>query len=278
MLIDFRSYKYQVDKRRGNRTYWRCCTRSSTNCKATVIQVGDSFTPGRNEHVDASIPGSFEATTVRVNVIEQCMNDIFRSATEVVDDALTDMLENEYDGPCMAFVNPDHLARYGNRARQRLRPEDPTTLDFEYDKQFEGHDFMKADIRRKSQRHLLFATEECLSALSKAKTWYVNGTFKVVDKPFVQLFSIHALIKNDECAKQVPLVFCLMSSRRTKEYHAVFKELTNLLNERNLTCGLETIVCDFGKAKWKACREIFPSVKLLGFFFHWSQAVLRKIR
>jgi len=44
-------------------------------------------------------------------------------------------------------ANPDHLARYGNRARQRLRPNDPTSLEFDYDEEFEGHDFLKADIK-----------------------------------------------------------------------------------------------------------------------------------
>jgi len=144
--------------------------------------------PGKNAHLDSPVPGSFEAATVRANVIDQCVSDVFRSATEIVDDALTDVLAKDYAGPCTAFANPDHLARYGNRARQRLRPQDPTTLDFEYDNEFEGHDFLKSDIRRKTQRHLIFATEEGLSLLSKSKTWYVDGTFKVVHEPFTQLF------------------------------------------------------------------------------------------
>jgi len=29
---------------------------------------------------------------------------------------------------------------------------------------------------------------------------------------------------------------------------------------------------------WKACKEVFPDVNVFGCFFHWSQAVLRKLR
>ncbi|KAI0210721.1 hypothetical protein LSAT2_004466 [Lamellibrachia satsuma] len=40
--------------------------------------------------------------------------------------------------------------------------------------------------------------------------------FQVVKKPFVQLFSIHAFLREDDAMTQVPLVFILMSRRKTK--------------------------------------------------------------
>jgi hypothetical protein len=154
------------------------------------------------------------------------------------------------------------------------------TLDFDFDNEFEGHDFLKGDIRRKTDRHLIFATEEGLSLLAKSKTWYMDGTFKVVSKPFVQLFSIHAFVKGDteDSSKQVPLAFCLMSSRRSTDYRLIFRELLKLITDRQLTCKVETIVCDFEKATWRACRQVLPNVRILGCFFHWSQAVLRKLK
>ncbi len=54
--------------------------------------------------------------------------------------------------------------------------------------------------------------------LAKAKTWYMDGTFKVVNEPFKQLFTIHALFKNyNGNVKQVPLMFVLMIRRNTKD-------------------------------------------------------------
>jgi len=170
LLIDPENFRYHVDKRRGDRTYWRCCSRSKTACGATVTQVGDTYMPGRHRHLETPVSGSFEAATIRSNVITNCLSDIFRSANEIVDDAMHDVLDEQYKGPCESIANPSHLARYGNRARQRLRPHDPTSLDFKFDYDFEGHGFLKADVHRKSERHLVFATDEGLLLLVKAKT------------------------------------------------------------------------------------------------------------
>jgi len=195
ILVDKHGYKYHRDKVRENTTYWRCSTRSSTRCRATVIQHGEDFSRGRSGHIDAPLPGAYEAAVMRTVVVKNCLNDVFKSAHEIAENALNDVINSDYAGPVTAFVAPVFMARNGNRARQRYRPKDPTTLDFKVDEEFVGSDFYKGDVIRKKQRHLLFATSDALKILAKAKKWYIDGTFKVVKKPFKQLLSIHALVK-----------------------------------------------------------------------------------
>ena len=90
--------------------------------------------------------------------------------------------------------------------------------------------FFRADVKVKDQRHLIFATDAALSVLPHVKTIFMDGTFKVIRRPFVQLFSLHTFVKCDNNAKQVPLVFVLVSRRQAKDYRAVFKELRGLVN------------------------------------------------
>lgn len=75
------------------------------------------------------------------------------------------------------------------------------------------------DRRRRAPHHL--ATQIQLQHLQTATRWFMDGTFKIVRDPFMQLVSIHAFIHKSECVKQMPLAFILMS-RRTKADHTYF--------------------------------------------------------
>lgn len=116
---------------------------------------------------------------------------------------------------------PQHMARAANRLRQKLRPQDPKDLQFELEEECIPGRFLQSDVRVKEQRHLVFAKNEQLRILCQAKSWYVDGTFKLVRYPFKQLLTINAFVRSGDHAKQVPLVYVLMSGRKTKDYKKV---------------------------------------------------------
>ena len=129
--------------------------------------------------------------------------------------------------PCLPQV--DHLIRAANRLCQSKRPQDPKDLEFILQ---EGHlpaNFLQADVKMRSRRHLIFATAGKLKILSKAKQWYVDGTFKLCRKPFTQLFTINAFTRQDIFVKKAPLVYVLMSGRRKRDYKRVLNEILELL-------------------------------------------------
>ena len=116
------------------------------------------------------------------------------------------VLLNELNAGCPALSKPEHMARAANRLRQRLRPEDPKDLDFEIMEDCIPQGFFQAEVYVKERRQLIFATDEQLTILAKAKSWYLDGTFKLVRKPFQQLVTINAFVRPGDHAKQVPLV------------------------------------------------------------------------
>lgn len=117
-------------------------------------------------------------------------------------------------------------------------------------------------------------TDVQLDLLKSAKCWFADRFFKVVQKPFVQLWSIHAFIKQD--VKQVPLVCVLMSRRQKADYIGV---LNSLLELTGSNFPDEEVILDFEQAEWSAFRAVFfDRVQCRGCTFHWTQAVFRKLK
>jgi hypothetical protein len=108
--------------------------------------------------------------------------------------------------PITALPKPSHIARAANRLRQNLRPEDPEDLDFKLDEDCIPPNFLKDDVRASNKCHLIFATD--------AQLVHLDGTFKLVRKPFTRLFSVNAFVRSGDHLKQVPLAFVLMSGKK----------------------------------------------------------------
>ena len=123
--------------------------------------------------------------------------------------------------PCPALSKPMHLARAANRLRQSLRPDDPVDLDFELEEEHIPADFLRGDILVKNRRHIVLATDQQLACLARAKSWYIDGTFKLVRRPFTQLLTVNAFVRSGEFGKQIPLAFAIMSGKKKSDYKKV---------------------------------------------------------
>ena len=116
------------------------------------------------------------------------------------------------------LTKPHYIARAANKVCQRLRPEDREYLDFVLDDDALPENFLASDIEIRNKHHLVFAVEAQLELQAKAKTWYIDDTFKLVRRPFTQLLTINAFVRSGESCKQVSLIYVLMSSRKKKDY------------------------------------------------------------
>ena len=157
------------------------------------------------------------------------------------------LLEDLKDVPCPCLPKPENIARVANRHRQRLRPQDPTDLNFDVEEEHIPDGFLRGDIQVRRRRHLMFATNQQLQHLAQAKSWYIDGTFKLCRHPFNQLMTVNAFIRTDDHAKQVLLLFVLMSGRKKSDYKKVLKRLLEILPSapavQQVTLDFERAVC-----------------------------------
>ena len=158
-------------------------------------------------------------------------------------------------------------------------------------------------------RVIAYASKENIRALLGASTWLVDGTFKVCPGFFDQLWVIH--IEEAQCV--YPMAFFLFRGKTKNTYLDVLKLFKAELNKvftqdaeaqptRRMTpsrscrssssqdtnpspaadelgyTGPKFIVLDFESAQAAAFRLAFPLVKTQGCFFHFRQAVNRKVR
>ena len=58
--------------------------------------------------------------------------------------------------------------------------------------------------------------------LSSAKLWFVNGTFKVITKRFIQTWNIHAFVKHTGQTNQMPLLNLVTMRNPRQSYSPMY--------------------------------------------------------
>ena len=160
------------------------------------------------------------------------------------------------------------------RAKVGNHPCNPTSLTFDIPPQSttlaNGENCLLYDHGPGAGRFLIFSTQRSQEMLGQSSSWYIDITFKVVPGIFFQLLSIHARMGS---GWSFPAVFVLMPNKSRSSYETVFDELNRLKP------GLmpDNVMVDFELALIRAIEVKFPSSYVRGCFFHYCQAIFRKV-
>jgi len=110
--------------------------------------------------------------------------------------------------------------------------------------------------------------------LSTSEHWHVDSTFYVVPSNFYQLIII--LVHDNLVDLYIPICFILASSKNTRIYRDIFRDLKENILEGNYEMNRMTL--DFERAQKEGAQSIFPGTTFIGCKFHFVQAITRKAR
>ena len=119
----------------------------------------------------------------------------------------------------------------------------------------------------RSNRYIIWATDDNLRELCNAQHISMDGTFSTVPALFQQLFTIHAFFDN----RLLPLVYVLMSRKTTSQYVCVFRALTTACQNLGLQLQPTDIMTDFETGLIPAIQQEFPNARHRGCHFHHCQ-------
>ena len=102
----------------------------------------------------------------------------------------------------------------------------------------------------------------------------MDGTFDTAPLFFVQIFTIHVFVGE----KLIPLIYCLMARKSREAYKKLFRVLKDKAIENQVHLEPQFITIDFESGLIPAINSEFPSVEIHGCYFHFCQAIHRKIR
>ena len=288
VIVDSNGYEYTFKVMTAAGECWRCPKISTKlHCNAVyhpgrVDKNGNPKDPRgakKTKHICMKKYRPQFVRKLRADLKREGLLHLLETAISLVKKEMKGLISEEEQKLFTTLPSQVRLAAQVNYYRRRVRPQQIKTLQFEMNHSCIPEDFLKTDINDGESRHIIFATAEQLKRLANAVTWYVDGTFKIVKLPFVQMFSVHVFVKSGLYTAQIPVAFVMMSGRTSPDYVAVFKALLELVPQTKV----ERIVLDFEKAVWSALygmmeRNEFPKVTIKGCFFHFTQAVFRRIQ
>ena len=121
----------------------------------------------------------------------------------------------------------------------------------------------------------IFATRKNLKRLSKCKTIFIDGTFKSCPRPYSQFITIHGMYHG----RVLPLAMCLASGKTVAHYRQFVKHIyRQVYTVTHQHLAPRTVICDFEMALITALRTELPDTNVRGCYFHFCQALWRKIQ
>lgn len=280
-LLNIRGYLFVKNSTRDDVSYWKCTKRVTLNCSAfakTVSTDDDTFVKSDIEqilHNHLPEPQCVDKLML-INSLKCKADESMDNPSQIAQSVLKDVPSTS----APYLPNKNAMRQIVNRIR-RNNTKSSTFLHEIPEEMAKINDKIFLHFNDEIDgigRILIFTTEENLRHLDAAQYWIMDGTFRCTSDPFLQLYTIHALVGNDVSRRTIPLVYALLPCKTEDCYNFFFNELRNCGALYDLDLCPDYIITDFEMATINACRRVFDRSVHKGCFFHFTQNVWKQIK
>lgn len=111
--------------------------------------------------------------------------------------------------------------------------------------------------------------------MSYCSRWHADGTFRTRPLLFAQIYIIFGYFDGF----LIPCMYCLTSNQKQSTYEKIFNHLISLGSSRlNISYCPEALICDFELGSINTATALFPNISITACFFHFAQALWRRIQ
>lgn len=143
-------------------------------CKASLRQLSAGFLPGKHRQNHDPKVGKVRAQRIEAMVREEAHCNLLKPVSAIVNEVFQAQFGSTKPP---RYLVKAKLVNMAKRERKFAIDQHGQNLAFEVNEDHIPVEFLKGDILKHGKRHQIFATEEQLQLLMKAKSWYIDQTF-----------------------------------------------------------------------------------------------------
>lgn len=261
------NYFFSKTNSRNSTVYYECSERKKSKCPVRIII---------KENVITNITGEHNHTAEFRNVVKIKEAEIMESNLQENNRKIISEVYNT--------LKKDKLEPFMSSTKQlrmrcnRLRKKDLPVMDKNFKipekyKHIDTEPFLRFDSEiSDGKRIIIFATNSGIQSLIESEEQHGDGTYDTWPKQYYQLYTVFAKVRASH--HLIPCIFSLLPSKTTEVYEVLLKEILKL------TKGAlpKVFMIDFELGMLKALNNVFVGVEVKGCYFHWKQAIFRKMQ
>ena len=243
------------------------------HARPNYTSLDDQIIKETNDHTHAANRDEVQALKIRQKMKKTRHRDRGNaSAQQIISNAVAHL--NDHTAVTMPAVH--HIRRDIRRQRKKAGNPIPVPQDRffdippEYQQTAASEAFLHQDTGNGDDQILVFATIEIIQLLAESQSWFMDGTFKTSPELFFQVYTIHSCTAN----RVLPCVYALLPNKQQATHHRLFE----ILKEHHNALAPQIVMVDFELAVLNVIDASFPDSSKKGCFFHFSQAIFRKIQ